>query len=182
VTVQVLLPAVELMTAPAVQVVPAPETMAKSPGLALVGSMTAVASVRLAVPVLVRVTICDELFMLTIWLPNPRVVAGFSDTIGAVPDPVNGRSCGLVLALSAIFTVAVRALIADGVKVAAIVQVPSAGRVGLVRQSVPLAGVTSKKSAKFPVVLSIATLVMVSGPFPELVKTEVDCVLVVLKN
>jgi hypothetical protein len=87
-----------------------------------------------------------------------------------------------VLALSAIFTVAVRALIADGVKVAAIVQVPSAGRVGLVRQSVPLAGVTSKKSAKFPVVLSIATLVMVSGPFPELVKTEVDCVLVVLKN
>jgi hypothetical protein len=56
VTVQVLLPTVELMVAPAVQVVPEPETIAKSPGFVLVGSITAVAIVKVAFPVLVRVT------------------------------------------------------------------------------------------------------------------------------
>jgi hypothetical protein len=58
VTVQVLLPAVELTVTPAVHVVPEPETIAKSPGFVLVGSITAVAIVKLAFPVLVSVTTC----------------------------------------------------------------------------------------------------------------------------
>ncbi len=175
-TVQVLLPAAELMTAPATHAPAPPGTIAKSDGLVLVGSITTVAMVRLAEPELVRVTVCEALLTLTSSLPKPSVVGGFSETTGAVPVPVRGRSCGLPLALSVTFTVAVRFPDADGVNVAAIVQVAPAANVVVVRQSVspePV-GVTSRKSPGLPVVLSIATLVIVSCPVPEFVKVEVD--------
>jgi hypothetical protein len=179
-----LLPAVELMTRPAVQAPAPPVTMAKSPGLALVGSMTAEASVRLAVPVLVSVTTWDALLTASISFPNASVGVGFRETMGAVPVPVSGRRCGLPAALSVILTVAVRAPTADGVNVAAMLQVLPAANVDVVRQSAtpdPL-GVTRVKSAKFPEVVSIATLVIVNGPVPEFVSTEADCALVVARN
>ena len=66
----------------------------------------------------------------------------------------------------------------EGFNVAAMTQVAPAATVTTVRQSVPLDGATRAKSPGLPVVPSIATLVMVSGPVPEFVNVEVDCVLV----
>lgn len=94
--------------------------------------------------------------------------------------PLRGSDCGLPEELSEIDTAALLAPSADGVNVAAITHVPPAAIVPTVRQSVPLAGVTRAKSPEF--VPPSVTLVMDSGPVPELVKVDVDCALVVLSS
>src|ERR1700674_5902832 len=93
--------------------------------------------------------------------------------MGAMPVPVKANVCGLPVALSVTFTVAVRAPFAVGVNVAAMVQLAPAATVLTVRQSVtPVAVGTSKRSPELPVVVSRATFVIDSVE-PLLVKTEV---------
>ena len=65
-TVQVLFGAVNPIVAPAVHVVPAPETIAKSEAFVLAGSIATVASFRTSVPLLVSVTVCCVLATFTI--------------------------------------------------------------------------------------------------------------------
>lgn len=104
-----------------------------------------------------------------------------SVTAGAVPLPVREKVCGLPVALSATDTVAARPPVAVGVKVAAMTQVPpDAATLGIVRQSVPLAGVTSLKSPGFVPVM--VTPEIVSAAAPVLVSVEVICALGVLSN
>jgi len=65
-----------------------------------------------ALPVLVKVTLCDALDVPTAWLPNERLVAD-NDT---VPVPVSAIDCGEPVALSVIVTAAVTAPAAVGAK------------------------------------------------------------------
>ena len=80
---------------------------------------------RAAVPVLLRVTVCAALVVLTNWLPKERL-AGERLATGAVPVPERLTDCGLPLALSVMLTEAVSLPVADGVKVTVIVQLAPA--------------------------------------------------------
>ena len=99
---------------------------------------------------------------------------------GKVPVPDRGKVWGLPEALSVTETVALRLPRAEGVKVAAMVQVAPAGTVPTVRQSVPLAGVTRAKSVEL--VPPSVTMVIVRVPVPEFVNVEVICALGVFKR
>src|SRR3989441_529544 len=121
--------------APLMQVVP--EASAKSP--ALVPPSTAVAMLRGAVPLLVRVTVCTGLGVLTRWVPKVRL-AGAKVTAGAMPVPARDTDCGLSAASSVMVTVAVRALAAVGVKVRLRTQLAPAASVAPLLQAVPDAG------------------------------------------
>ena len=75
--------------------------------------------VRSASPVLVSVTVCNALVVLTCWFPKLKLV-GLRLTTGAdavVPEPLNATECGLCGALSVIVTLALRLPVAEGVKV-----------------------------------------------------------------
>src|SRR5947209_3517400 len=98
--------------APFVQVVPA--AMAKSPGFEPARAMLVM--LRVAVPLLVRVTVCTGLVVLRRWSPKARLV-GAKVTAGAMPVPASDTDCGLLAASSVMVTVAVRALAAVGVNV-----------------------------------------------------------------
>ena len=87
--------------------------------------------VRDALPLLVSVTVCAELVVLTWWFPKLKLV-GFRLTAGAdedVPEPLNATDCGLPDALSAIDKLALRLPSAVGVKVTLMVQEASAASV-----------------------------------------------------
>src|SRR2546422_7278799 len=71
--------------APFVQVVPA--AMAKSPGFKHARAMLVM--MRVAVPLLVRVTVCAGLVVLRRWSPKARLV-GAKVTAGAMPIPASG--------------------------------------------------------------------------------------------
>src|SRR2546428_1840458 len=103
--------------APFVQVVPA--AMAKSPGFK--PARTMLVMLRVAVPLLVRVTVCTGLVVLRRWSPKARLV-GAMVTAGAMPIPASDTDCGLPGASSVMVTVAVRAPVAGGVKLMLIVQ------------------------------------------------------------
>src|SRR5437899_429340 len=94
--------------APFVQVVPA--AMAKSPGFEPTRAMLVM--LRVAVPLLVRVTVCTGLVVLRRWSPKARLV-GAKVTAGAMPIPASDTDCGLLAASSVMVTVAVRALAAE---------------------------------------------------------------------
>ena len=82
---------------------------------------------KVALPVLVRVTVWGALVVCVAWLAKTRLVAeGLA--VGAVVVPVPERLTvwGLPLALSAILSVAVRTPLAEGVKVMLIVQLAPA--------------------------------------------------------
>src|SRR5207245_2052637 len=97
--------------APFVQVVPA--AMAKSPGFEPARAMLVM--LRVAVPLLVRVTVCTGLVVLRRWSPKARLV-GAKVTAGTMfPSATLFRS-GLPGASSVMVTVAVRAPVAAGVK------------------------------------------------------------------
>ena len=81
------------------------------------------AKVKLALPVFVSTTVWGLLVVFTGWLANARL-AGDRLTAGAWPVPLRLTVCGLPVALSETVTVPVRAPLAVGVKVTAIVQVP----------------------------------------------------------
>jgi len=68
-----------------------------------------------AVPVLVRITVCDALIEPTVVAANVRVLAE-RVTLGANPVPLNAILCGELLALSIIVTAAVSAPPTTGAK------------------------------------------------------------------
>jgi len=74
--------------------------------------------VRIAVPVLVIVTVCGLLVVPTAWLENERLVGVSITAVPAVmPVPIKLNDCGLLAALSVIASVAVTAPRASGVKI-----------------------------------------------------------------
>src|SRR5437879_3696571 len=95
-----------------VQVVSA--AMAKSPGVK--PARTMLVMLRVAVPLLVRVTVCTGLVVLRRWSPKARLV-GAKVTAGTIPVPASDTDCSLPARRSADLTVAVRALAAVGVNV-----------------------------------------------------------------
>jgi hypothetical protein len=99
----------------------------KSPAFAPVGCGMLVI-VKLALPVLVRVTDCEGLATPTVWLPKVRLVAE-RPTLGPLPVPVRLTLCVLpatLLLLSVMLNVAVRVPGALGVIVTVMVQLPPA--------------------------------------------------------
>jgi hypothetical protein len=77
--------------------------------------------VRVALPVLLSVTILAGLVVPNTWLANIRLV-GDRVTAGAIPVPVTGTACGLPAALSATLIFAVRVPLAVGVNATLIAQ------------------------------------------------------------
>ena len=108
---------------PAVTELPHVLAWAKSP--AFVPVTARLVMLKLAFPVLFRVTVCAVLVVPTDWLPKVRLVA-VRLTTGAVPVPVRLTVCGLPLALSVMLTEAVRVPGAVGVNLTLIVQLPPA--------------------------------------------------------
>jgi len=76
---------------------------------------------KFAVPLLVRVTACAGLVVLTVWLANVKVEAERL-TVEAVPVPERLTVWGLLLALLVRINDAVRLPVPEGVKVTLIVQ------------------------------------------------------------
>jgi hypothetical protein len=92
----------------------------KSPAFAPV--MLTLVTVNVAVPLLVRVTTKGALDVPTVWLANARL-AGVNTTLAAMPVPVSGTVCGLVLPLSVMVSVPGKTPVVVGVKVTPIVHV-----------------------------------------------------------
>src|SRR5947209_3370950 len=156
--------------APFVQVVPA--AMAKSPGFEPARAMLVM--LRVAVPLLVRVTVCTGLVVLRRWSPKARLV-GAKVTAGAMPIPASDTDCGLPGASSVMVTVAVRAPVAAGVKLMLIVQLaPGATEPAPVGQVLPAA--KAKSAACAPVMVM---LMRFSGVPPLLVSVRFCAALVV---
>ena len=86
----------------------------KSPAFAPISPTLVIA--RLAVPLLVTVSVCAALVAPTSWLPKSRLVAEGAKA-GAMPVPVRCTVWGLTAALSVNTTEAVRVPMALGVKV-----------------------------------------------------------------
>src|SRR5438128_424614 len=97
---------------------PEPAT-AKSPGFEPARAMLVM--LRVAVPLLVRVTVCAGLVVLRRWSPKARLV-GAKVTAGAMPVPASDTDCGLPAASSVMSTVAVRAAVAARLKLMLILQ------------------------------------------------------------
>src|SRR3989441_3346804 len=136
--------------APFVQVVPA--AMAKSPGFEPARAMLVM--LRVAVPLLVRVTVCTGLVVLRRWSPKARLV-GAKVTAGAMPIPASDTDCGLPGASSEMVTVADRAPGAAGVKMMLIVQLaPGATEPAPVGQVLPAAKAKSAACAPGMVMLT----------------------------
>src|SRR2546422_900668 len=145
--------------APFVQVVPA--AMAKSPGFKPARAMLVM--LRVAVPLLVRVTVCTGLVVLRRWSPKARLV-GAKVTAGAMPIPASDTDCGLPRASSVMVTVAVRAPVAAGVKLMLIVQLaPGATEPAPVGQVLPAA--KAKSAACAPVMVMLVRLSSVAASF-----------------
>ena len=71
---------------------------------------------KVALPVLLRVTVCAVLVTSAGWLPKARLV-GERLTTAAAPVPERLTVCGLPLALSVMLSEAVRLPLAEGVNV-----------------------------------------------------------------
>ena len=80
---------------------------------------------KAALPLLVRVTVCAALVVLSTWAANVRL-AGARLTVGPTPVPVRVTVCGLPGALSVRVTAPLRGPGTVGVNVTLIVQVASA--------------------------------------------------------
>lgn len=106
---------------PAATELPQVLVCAKSPGFVPVKAMLVM--LRLAFPVLFRVTVWGALVEFTFWLPKVRV-PGDTPASGALPVPLRVNDCGLVLALSVMATEAAREPGAVGEKVTPMLQVP----------------------------------------------------------
>jgi hypothetical protein len=111
---------------------------AKSPGLAPVKVMPVM--FRVAVPVLVIVTLVTALWVLTAWFAN-GTVGGAKVTADAVPVPVRGTVCGVPGASSATLTLALWAPVLVGENFTPTLQLPP-GAMALTpsTQAVPLVG------------------------------------------
>src|SRR2546426_38550 len=104
---------------------PEPAT-AKSPGFEPARAMLVM--LRVAVPLLVRVTVCTGLVVLRRWSPKARLV-GAKVTAGAMPIPASDTDCGLPAASSVMVTVAARPPVAAGVNVTVKAQLADAATV-----------------------------------------------------
>src|SRR2546428_8803014 len=146
--------------------------MAKSPGFKPARAMLVM--LRVAVPLLVRVTDCTGLVVLRRWSPKARL-AGAKVTAGAMPVPASDTDCGLPAASSATLRLALLAPVDAGWNFSPTLQLAPAARVVWVRQSVPIVGTARTKSlALVPV---NAMLVNVSRPVPALLNCTFDTAL-----
>src|SRR3989441_1133639 len=161
--------------APFVQVVPA--AMAKSPGFK--PARTMLVMLRVAVPLLVRVTGCTGLVGLRRWVPNARLV-GAKVTAGTIPVPASDTDCGLPGASSVMVTVAVRAPVAAGVNVTVKAQLADAATGPPARGHGATPEPATAKSPGFEP--ARAMLVMLRVAVPLLVRVTVCAGLVVLRR
>jgi hypothetical protein len=100
-----------------------PHVLVCAKSLALLPVTAMLVRLKVALPLLLRVTVCAELVVSTGWLPKERLAAERLAT-GPLPVPVPERLtiCGLPLALSVMVTAPLRVPVAVGVKVTLIVQ------------------------------------------------------------
>jgi len=105
--------------APAATLVPQLLLCAKSLGFVPPSPM--LLTLNAALPVLLKVMVCEELATPTGWFPKLRLV-GDRLTTGLVPVPERATACGLPEALSVIAIDAVSALATEGVKITPIAQ------------------------------------------------------------
>src|SRR5438128_2702193 len=154
------------------QVVPA--AMAKSPGFK--PARTMLVMLRVAVPLLVRVTVCTGLVVLRRWSPKARLV-GAKVTAGTIPVPASDTDCGLPGASSVMVTVAVRALGAPGLKVMLMAQ-PADAATGTpaLHDALPISAAMAKSPGFKP---ARTMLVMLRVAVPLLVRVTVCAGLVV---
>src|SRR3989442_452938 len=151
---------------------PEPAT-AKSPGFKPARAMLVM--LRVAVPLLVRVTVCTGLVVLRRWAPKARLV-GAKVTAGTIPVPASDTNCGLPGASSVMVTVAARAPVSAAQNLMLIVQLaPGATEPAPVGQVLPAA--KAKSAACAPVMVM---LVRFSGVPPLLVSVRFCAALVVL--
>ncbi len=144
----------------------AAEVRLNSVGFVPVSVMLVIFSV--SVPLLVTCTCVAALVVPTFWLPKGTLV-GLSVTAGKMPVPVRGTVCGLPAASSATLTLAVRAPVVVGPKLAPKKQL-LLGAMALApneHAGEPLVGATKLKSPGFVPVLVM--LVMLSVALPLLV-------------
>lgn len=116
-------------------------------------------------PVLVNVTLCDELVAPTSTLPNARLLADNDTVVAVTPVPVNAMDCGEPVALSVIVMAAVMAPAVVGAKCPWIVQFAPTARL------VPQLLENAKADAFVPVT---KMLPIVRVPTPVLVNVT-DC-------
>src|SRR2546422_400958 len=158
-----------------VQVVPA--AMAKSPGFK--PARTMLVMLRVAVPLLVRVTVCTGLVVLRRWSPKARLV-GAKVTAGTIPVPASDTDRGLPGASSVMVTVAVRAPVAAGVIVTVKAQLADPATGPPARAHVATPEPATAKSPGFEP--ARAMLVMLRVAVPLLVRVTVCAGLVVLRR
>src|SRR5579864_199650 len=130
---------------------------------------TILVMVNAAVPGLVSVTVCAALGVLTVWLPNARLVGDklAAGPDAAVPVPVRLTVCGLFAALSVKVIVPVRVPVAVGVNVTLIVQLPPmATRLPqvFVCPKSPLGTILEMLSAAVPVFVSVSVCAALVAP------------------
>src|SRR2546426_149727 len=145
--------------APFVQVVPA--AMAKSPGFKPARAMLVM--LRVAVPLLVRVTVCTGLVVLRRWSPKARLV-GAKVTAGAMPIPASDTDCGLLAASSVMVTVAVRAPVAAGVNVSFNDQAAAEISALPLRDALPIFPAAMAKSPGFKPARAMLVMLRVAVP------------------
>ena len=138
-------------------------TSVKSPASAPVKAMLEM--LKLAPPVLLSVTTCEELTMSTASFPKDRVVGeSLAAALALPPVPERLTLCGLPVALSVTVTAAVRVPAAAGLKVTLIVQLAPAATLD------PQLLVSAKSLALVP---ETAMLVTLRAALPELVRVIV---------
>jgi hypothetical protein len=135
-----------------------------------VTAMLVMASV--ALPVLVKVTLCEALVVPTSWLPNDKLVAD-SETVVLTPVPPSEMLCGEPVALSVMVMAAVNGPTAAGVKCPWIEQFAPAARL------VPQLLENTNEDASVPVT---TMLVIDSAEVPVLVNVTLCEALVVLTS
>ena len=119
--------------------------------LQILSGIATLVIVRVALPVLVRVTLWTGLVVPTDWFPKERLL-GERLTAGAVPVPVRLTPWGLPAALSVIVTAAVRLPVAAGVNVTEIVQLAPALTL------LPQVLLWAKSAALVPVIATLALI------------------------
>jgi hypothetical protein len=83
---------------------------------------------NVAVPVLVRLTICTALVVPTIWLPKPMLLPP-KVTMGATPVPLSATICGLPGSVSLTVTEPLSGPVAVGLKVTLMLQFVAGAKV-----------------------------------------------------
>jgi hypothetical protein len=157
----------EVLTARVVGGVPHVVFSLKSPGLVPVNPMLAI--FKVASPVLLRVKVSAPLAVISGCGSAKALVVGERLASGAVPVPFKVTVCGLGVAVSLKFNVAVRLPAVVGVNVTPTVQVLGDGAVGTV---IPVQ--LSELLAKSPGFVPVSeTLVMVTLALPPLVRVTI---------